>query len=474
MEKAFVGMSFFQKRVYPALPVFLQNAAVSMYGLYWRQRRFGGIYQKELRAFKEREFFTAQQWRDYQTVQLRKLLVHAFETVPFYRERYGALGWTKSKFERFELDWLSQLPCLSKDDLRRHGTTKLLSSVQEKGGRFFSSSGSTGTPTQILYSTPFHRRWSAAFEARIRHWAGVNRFSPRGMIGGRRVVLDAHVSAPFYRYNFFEKQVYFSAYHISPSSILSYLEGILKYSLEYMTGYAMSNFFLANFIKEAGLKAPRLKAVITSSESLTGRMRKVFWDVYGCKTFDSYSGVEACGLVSETEHGDMLVSPDVGILELVRPDSTPALPGETGEVISTGLLNYDQPLIRYKIGDTMSWSRDQSTDCGREMPRIERIEGRVEDVIVGKDGRKMVRFHSLYVGLPGIVAAQIVQEDYGKFIFNIVRDEGFRADNERQIIDRLRSQIGVTQVSFNYLPELPKSKNGKIQAVVTKVPKKGN
>ena len=97
----------------------------------------------------------------------------------------------------------------------------------------------------------------------------------------------------------FKKQVYFSAYHISAKNAAGYLEGIQKYKPDYMTGYAMSNFLLARFFKDAGLKAPPLKAVITSSEKLTPGMRQTFLDVYVCKTYDGCSGVEACGLITE-------------------------------------------------------------------------------------------------------------------------------------------------------------------------------
>ena len=96
-------MSFLQQKIYPRLPVAAQNWALSAYGYSWHKRRFGGIFEQELRGFKEREGYTAQQWRDYQTVQLRKVLIHAFETVPFYRERYTALGFSRGQFERFEL-----------------------------------------------------------------------------------------------------------------------------------------------------------------------------------------------------------------------------------------------------------------------------------------------------------------------------------------------------------------------------------
>ena len=276
-------MSFWQQKVYPSLPVFAQNLAISAYGYYWHKRRFGGIFKEEVRGFLEREGFSAQQWRDYQTVQLRKLLVHAYENVPLYRERYSDHGLSLSQIRRFELEDLSKLPFLTKDDLRKFGTSTLLSHKREIGGTFFSSSGSTGTPTQILYSYAFHQRVNAFMEARVRHWAGVSGATPRGMIGGRRIIPDAANRPPFYRHNIFEQQTYFSAYHISSQNAQNYLKGIRENGVEYMTGYATSNYFLATNFDQLNLPAPNLKAVITSSEKLTAAMRNLFYKVYGCK-----------------------------------------------------------------------------------------------------------------------------------------------------------------------------------------------
>ena len=90
-------------------------------------------------------------------------------------------------------------------------------------------------------------------------------------------------------------------------------------------------------------------------------MRKIIERVYDCKVFDGYSGSEACGLISETQQGELLVSPDAGIMEFIKDDGSYAKNGEVGEIISTGFLNYDQPLIRYKIGDMALLSQNQIT-----------------------------------------------------------------------------------------------------------------
>ncbi len=454
--------------VYGTLPPFAQNIAVSAYGYMWHRRRFSGIFEAELRGFKAREGFDAAQWRAYQTTQLRRLLKHAFETVPFYRLKYSAAGFSTAAFDAFELEHLNRLPFLEKDELRRYGTTDLLSVRREHGGQFFASSGSTGTPTNILFSHMFHQRWSAAMEARVRHWAGLHRHMRRGTIGGRRILQTADAPPPYYRFNWVEKQTYFSAYHIAPGTVHDYLHGMIKHRVEYMTGYAMSNYLLAAMLHDRSLEGPPLRAVVTSSETLTADMRGMFRKVYGCRTYDSYSGLEACGLISETEAGALAISPDVGIMELLDDQGQEVPPGDCGEIVSTGLLNFDQPLIRYRIGDVARRGHTAPAQ-GREMPVVEQILGRVEDTVVGPDGRKMVRFHGLFINLPGLRAAQVVQEAPDRLTIRVIAEPEFSSAEEQIMAQRLQSQLGDVQVTVDRVSELERNANGKVPAVISRV-----
>lgn len=457
-----------KEKIYQFVPVSIQHALVSLYGWQWRKRRFGGVFEEELKGYKERERYTALQWEEYNVQQLRKMLLHAYDTVPFYKERWTKLGITAKQLEVIDPSSLKQLPFLEKDELRKFGKTTLLSSTLEKGGSFFASSGSTGTPTSIMFSHPMHQRWSAAYEARVRHWAGVDRLMARGMIGGRRILPDSQAKPPYYRYNFFEKQVYFSAYHISPDTVSDYLEAIKKHKIDYMVGYAMSNFFLARFIKEQGLKAPKLKAVITSSEKLTQEMRDTFAEVYGCKTYDGYSGVEACGLITECEHGGLHISPEVGLFEIIDEHGNEVAPGEMGEVVCTGFINYDQPLIRYRIGDYVIKS-DRKCSCGREMPMVEEIVGRFEDVVIGKDGREMVRFHGIFIDIDAITQGQVIQEDLDNMTLNVAVSQPLSAEDKALLESRVFSQLGNINIDIVEVEEIPKGANGKFRAVISKV-----
>ena len=463
-------MSFINT-IYNLLPVSIQNLGISLWGIKWNKRRFGGIYTSELNACKLREKYTLNEWNEYQTIQLRKILLHSFNHVPYYKELFNNLDISEDDIKKFNLHDLQKITILQKSILREKGTSELLSNKLESNGEFYASSGSTGTPTQILFSAAMHQRWSALFEARIRNWAGLSINNPRGMIGGRRIINSPHAKPPYYRINKIEKQVYFSAYHIAPHAVSNYIKGMFDNHIDYMTGYAMSNYILARFIENLHLKAPKLKAVITSSEKLTKEMRETFQRVYGCKSFDSYSGLEACGLISECEHASLHISPDAGIIEIIKDDNTPAQPGETGEAICTGFLNFDQPLIRYQIGDLLKLSHNQTCKCGRNMPIIEEIVGRSEDTVVGKDGREMVRFHGIFIQIPSIIEGQIIQNSLTQFEINIVSASPLTLQEKELMKNRMTSQLGEIELTIHEIPSIPRNQNGKFKAVISHVKK---
>jgi phenylacetate-CoA ligase len=460
-------------RIYFRMPVIIQNILISTYGVYWKQRRLGGQFKKHIPAFKERELYTKKEWQGYQTKELRKLLIHAFTTVPLYSSKYKKAGFTLSDFESFELEDLKKLPYLEKEEFRKFGTTTLLAN-QKETGEFYASSGSTGTPIQAYFSKSTHQKWNAAYEVRVRNWAGVHRGMARGMIGGRRILNAKKLKPPYYRYNSAEKQTYFSTYSISDKTAADYIKGMFHKKIDYMVGYAMSNFLLAESIQKNNLKPPKMKAVLTSSEKLTKEMRNTIEKVYQCKVYDAYSGVEACGLISENKYGELLFSPDTGILEVLDNLGKEVRPGETGEIIATGLLNFDQPLIRYRIGDRVELAKDQKSKSGMHMPIISNIEGRVEDVVIARDGRKMVRFHSLFVSIPYLIAAQVIQLSLDTILIHLKVGENFDRSNEGIIRSRLQDQLGLVELEFKYVANLIKNANGKVKAVISHLKDSGD
>lgn len=458
------------EKIYFKLPVAVQNLAMSAYGLKWNNYRFGGEWKNEVEKARLREFWTAEQWHEYQTAELRNLLLYAFDNVPFYTEKYRKAGIERGFLENITIEELKQLPYLTKDEFRQFGDSTLLTVKPRSRGEWSHSSGSTGIPVKLWLPESTTRKFNALMETRVRNWAGVTYKDPRAMVGGRRIMDGNNLRPPFYRYNYVEKQTYISAFFVSDVSVPNIIEGLKKNKVSWITGYASSVFFIADIAKRLGIQAPKLKAAITSSDKLSPEMREVIEEVFGCKTYDSYSGSEACGLISECPERKLLVSPDCGIMEFLDENGNDIAPGETGEIVSTGFLNYEQPLIRYRIGDMAKLSSEQHLVGGRCMPCVDSISGRVEDIIVGPDGRKLNLLSTLFNGMDHIVAAQIVQHTLSSFEIKIIPENGFdKHASEKVLRENLCIRLGNIDVKFTYVDKLPVAPNGKVKAVISHI-----
>ena len=455
-------------RVYAKSPVWLQQLGISAYGLVWKQRRYGGNFKQLLREFEARERYSLQEWEDDQTRRLRSLLLHAYRTVPYYRKLFRQQGIEEASLQSFALNDLPQLPLLEKNSIRSQPEDFISAAVNRKQLHSYLTSGTTGTPLEILSSSQTDRAVQAAYEARVRRWARLDYKMSRAMIGGRLVVPRANASPPFWRYNIFEKQLYMSAFHIAPANVPDYVSALNRFQPDYLVGYASAHFFLARMIDELGLHVHQPKAILTSSEKLTNEMRQQIEKVYRCEVFDGYSGVENCCLASECECHRMHMSPDVGIVEIVDESGAPASPGVPGEIVATGLLNFDQPLIRYRTGD-MAVLSAESCACGRSMPVVDQIVGRLEDTVIAGDGRETVRFHGIFVGLPGVREGQIIQETISDFRIRLVVDQEF-GNREMDIIrHRFQERLGQLKLVFELVNQIERTERGKFRAVISHV-----
>jgi len=457
-------------RLYGISPVWLQHVEVSAFGLVWRHRRFGGAFGRMVEEFTSREAYSPLEWRHYQHDVLRRLLVHALASVPHYRNTFAARGLSAADLDRFAVEDLPALPLVTKEMIRSDPPAFLSTAMTSRRLHTYLTSGTTGTPLAVKFTDSMHQAWSAAYEARVRRWAGVHHEMSRAMIGGRLVVPSAHATPPFWRYNAAERQLYLSAFHIAPSHAADYVAALNRCRPDYLVGYASSHFFLARMIREQHLDVHRPQAVLTSSEKLTPEMRQTIEQTYRCPVFDSYSGVEICCLASECDRHQLHVSPDVGIIELLTAEGEACQPGEPGEIVTTGLLNFAQPLIRYRTGD-WAVASDEPCACGRRMTILQQLIGRLEDTVVGPDGREMVRFHGIFVGLPRIREGQVVQESLRHFRVRLVADASFGENDRALVRKRFEERLGPVEVTFDMVDRIERTERGKFRAVISNVPR---
>lgn len=448
--------------LYAHLPTWAQHVAVTAYGAYWNRVRFGRGYRGFVDGYKARDRFTHQDWARYQNEELRRVLQIAATRVPYYRQT-----WTPDQHRAANAGRLEDIPLLEKEPMRADAKAFVRDDARERA-LVFHTSGSTGTPIASMWTATEYRNALALREVRSANWAGTSFSRPRATFSGRIVEPDPDSRGPYYRFNFIEKQVYFSAFHLRRETARQYVEALRRHRIEWITGYAVSAYLLARFIIEERLSidAP-LQAIVTTSEKVTANMRKTMEEAFGCPVFEEYSTVENAVFASECEHRRLHVSPDAGVVELLAPDGSAVPPGVAGEVVATCLIRDYQPLIRFRLGDLAMWSAEPCP-CGRAMPVIEEVLGRVEDVIIGPDGREMVRFHGVFSDQPHVREGQIIQESLSLIRVRVVPAEGYSATDTTNIVARMHQRLGHgVDIAVELVDQIPRTKAGKFQPVIS-------
>lgn len=171
---------------------------------------------------------------------------------------------------------------------------------------------------------------------------------------------------------------------------------------------------------------------------------------------------------SECTCGAMHLWPEVGYLEYASSDGQILKNVSGGRLIGTGLFNADMPFIRYKVGDALEvdYSTETTCACGKRLPAITSIEGRVDDSLLTPDGRIVGRLDPVFKADLPILEVQIIQETKDLLRVKCVKAFGYTESTEREIAARLRDRVGNMQVTFDYVDAIPREKNGKFRAVI--------
>lgn len=445
-------------QIYEASPVWMQQAIFATYGAWWYRRRFSSRFKELVGELVARERFSADELRAYQATRLRELLTKARASA-HYRPLVESLD-LRNPFEA-----LAQMPMLAKETLRTAGKS-LLTREPPRGTMVFRSSGSTGKPVEIFYTPEFHAQELALGEARNLRWAGVSYRDRRVMFAVRKVCRWDQDRPPFWRVSPVENMAYCSIYHLSPEHLDAYVEFLQRYHPAIVMGAPSALAVVARHALEHDKLLPPARAIVNTCEAVFVEDRLLLEKAWQCKVWDRYGAVEGCVFASMCEHGRHHVSSDIGLVEIVDADGKPCAPGVLGEVVATGLTNTLQPLIRYRIGDAARWAVDQTCPCGRHLPVLEAIEGRLEDVCVTADGRQLLRFDSVFKGVPHIHEAQIIQKTVDLFHIRVVPTSGFGPPEVAMLERNMRQHVGTARIDVVEVAEIPRMASGKFRAVL--------
>jgi phenylacetate-CoA ligase len=447
--------------IYHRAPYSVRVAAASLRGVVLSQRRYDRHTDRQVEEAIDREGWSAEHWQRWSEAHLADLLRVARDRVPAYRDLRIPDGTA--------LAGLGSLPLLSKASLRSDPRSFIRS---DEPRRLITeqTSGSTGTPLTLSIGRKDYRSWYALAEARWRGWYGVSRHDRWAIVGGQPVVPPGADEPPYWVWNAGMRQLYLSSYHVSERTAEHYVRAIDDHRVTYLLGYPSSIHALAEVCRAQGIRPHPLRVVVANAEPVLAHQREVISDVFGGPVRETYGMAEYVTAASECSHGRLHLWPEVGVTEVVAHDSDePVPPGTTGRLVCTGLLNRTMPLIRYVVGDAGTLAVGDGCPCGRSLPVLQAIEGRIDDLVRTPDGRLVGRLDPVFKGSLPISGAQIIQEELDRFRVLVVPVEGYGQAAAALIAERLRERVGDVRVQVEEVQHLPTGANGKFKAVVSRM-----
>jgi phenylacetate-CoA ligase len=415
-----------------------------------------------LHSLSEREFW------EYQKERLARIYQDAVAHVPYYRDNPDIYP-TRLVDASDPREMLQQLPVLKKSIVKAE-TDRFWRQPALIGTAQHTTGGTTGTPLRVRASVMERGFTQAILDDRYAHIAGTH--SPRILR------LNGYLTQGNGRDDIFRsvpgtKFAYLSIYALAETNRHAITAAFRSFRPQVIHGYASAIHQLALLFKESPLPdkvEPFI--VVTTSETTMPHQRDDIESYLRTKVFDEYGSQEGQHFVIECEHGTKHIHPARGIVELLQLDSDDAAPpGATGRVVVTGLMNRTMPLIRYDLGDTaVSTGYSVGCQCGSEWPSIGTVYGRMEDLVVTRDGRRIpLLSHSTLKDIEGIRESQIIQTGYERFKYRIVPAEDGSLDRKeledhvrKELTNRLQSEF---TVAFEYPDRIERTSTGKLQAV---------
>ena len=458
-------------QVYHHLPPGARSIAASARGARLRAWRYGPETERLVAEALERDTWPAERWRAYQEDRLGYLLERSAQRVPYYRAQWEERRRTGDRSAR---DLLANWPTLDKAALRRDPQSFVADDCR-RGAMFHEhTSGTTGTPIDLWFRKEVVHQWYALFEARWRRWNGVTLHDRWAIFGGQLVTPTRQDAPPYWVWNGALSQLYCSSYHLRADAIPAYLDALDRYEITYLWGYSSALYALAQGILRLGRRPPELRVVVTNAEPLYPHQRRAMEEAFAAPVRETYGMSEIVAAAAQCDNGALHLWPDAGVVE-VLDDGAPATPGATGDLVCTGLLNVDMPLIRYRVGDRGAVEPPlPPCGCGRTLPVLGALDGRADDELVTRDGRRVGRLDPVFKASIPLVEAQLIQENEDRVRLRFVPAPGFGPDHERELIARIRDRLGDVSVTLERVVAIPRGANGKFRAVINEMHRKAS
>ncbi|MDQ4133348.1 MAG: AMP-binding protein [Actinomycetota bacterium] len=422
---------------------------------------------------QETEWLATAELERLQLEELSRLLRHACETVPYYRDGddYAALARSGEASPAY---W-ARLPVLTRADVQQAGDALHSEAVPADHQPLAEAltSGSTGRPVRAVGSVVTGLFWMA-ITLREQLWHGRDlggtlaaiRAEQSDRMPAEGLTLDGWGPALDTVYRTGPCQL-FSIQH----DIEAQAEWLRRQNPDVLLTYPSNLMALAQHFIDSGSRLPRLRDVSTYGEAVTPDVRTAVSEAWGARLIDMYSTQEVGYIALQCPRAERYhVQAESVYVEVLDEDGEPCKPGQVGSVVVSTLHNYAMPLIRYEVGDYAEVG--EPCACGRGLPVLNRVMGRQRNMMELPSGQKVWPTFPAksWAHIEAIKQLQIVQTAPDQLQAKIVGPRPLSKKEKSEFATMLQNRFGHPfRVSFDYVDEIPRSGSLKYEDFISQL-----
>jgi phenylacetate-CoA ligase len=441
--------------------------AVRFYETVLRQRKTFS-YLKDL---KQSQWISRDKTKVIQLNRLQSLLKHAYQNVPYYKQKFDELKMLPEDIKDF--NDFSRFPILTKEDIRRNHDKLTAVNYSKNDILRTATGGSSGIPLQLkLDHDNYERRWAAV--RRVYEWADYILDGDKAVYiwGGSVGKINYFKEFKHHADDWLRRHKTYNTFHFNKNVMDGCIKEINHFKPKIIIGYTTPVYNFARHISESSKTIWSPRSVIIAAEKLYSHQRALIEKVFLCPVYETYGCREVTSIAGECEkRKGMHINMENIYLEVLK-DNMPANSDEVGEIVLTDLTNYCMPLIRYKNEDLGAIS-DRTCDCGRGLQLLEKVDGRILDMIQTSDGKLVAGefFPHLFKDFEEIEKFQIIQNDLHSLTIKIVKNNSYPTKSMELLKKEVIRVLGTgVNVDFQFVNDISLTKSGKHRVVMSKIP----
>ena len=452
-------------------PIALQKFLFNLEARRITKQKFQKEFYEKLQELKKSQNYSISELQALQMEKLKIMVEHCYNNVPYYRNLFDEIKLQPSDIKK--LEDIQKIPILTRDCVKNNRGSLTASNIPKNQRLSRNTSGTTGSPMHFFVDLKSYSL-NRAYMWRYWNWAGFNFDDRRISIQGRRIINRDRTEVPFWMHNKWDKQLFFSTYHLSEKFMHYYVDKMFEFEPQAIEAYPSAVYVLARYMDEKNIKY-KLNAVFTSSETLYPIQREIIERVFQCKIFDKYGLSEMFFISNECEyHEGLHLNMEYAVTQILNGQDLTESPGTEGRIICTGLENFSMPLIRYDTGDLGEFLPNECS-CDRKSPLMAPVKTKAEDQILTPDGRYVSGSLLTFPFKPmrNIKKSQIIQDDVHAVKIKIVKNEQYSKKDSGLLIGGLKKCLGNDiKITLEFVDDIARTKNGKFRWVISNVQRK--